>query len=126
MNWVASGIFNDRLNEETDKLYSNQASNVLQSAGGMGFCDAIQNWYIVQLEADATSKAEYTAHITKNGYSTDISTGTCSTFISSGGALQIQNMVVTGIAPPEAKQYIKNMFSNGVIIQENNPSGVIP
>ena len=126
VNWVASGIFNDRLNAETDKLYSNQASNVIQSAGGMGFCDAVKNWYIVQLQADAVSAAEYTAHISKNGYSVDISTGSASTFITAGGPLQIENMVVTGNAPPEAKQYVKNMFSNGVIIQENNPAGVIP
>ena len=126
VNWVASGIFNDRLNDETDKLYSNQASNVIQSAGGMGFCDAIKSWYIVQLQADSVSAAEYTAHVTKNGYSVDIPTGTASTFITAGGPLQINNMVVTGNAPPEAKQFIKNMFSNGVIIQENNPAGVIP
>lgn len=126
VNWVASGIFNDRLNNETDKLYSNQASNVIQSAGGMGFCDAVKNWYIVQMQADSVSAAEYTAHITKNGYSVDISTGSPWSFISAGGPLQIDNMVVTGNAPPEAKQYIKNLFSNGVIIQENNPAGVIP
>lgn len=126
VNWFASGIFNDRLNAETDKLYSNQASNVIQSAGGTGFCDSVKDWYIVQLEADATSKAEYTAHIYKNGYSTDFSATSCTTFISSGGALQIQSMVVTGTAPPEAKQYIKNIFSNGVVIIERNPTGVIP
>ena len=126
INWVASGIFNDRLNAESDKLYSNQASNVIQSAGGMGFCDSIKDWYIVQLAADSVSKDEYDAQIAINGYTVDIPSSAVGTYITAGGAVQITNMTITGNAPPEAKQYIKNMFSNGVIIVENNPSGVAP
>jgi len=129
LNYFTQGTINDRLNDATDKLYSNQASTVIQTAKGDAYAyssTGAGDWYIVQLEADSVSQAEYTAHIAKNGYSTDISAASCSSFITTGGALQITNMVVTGNAPPEAKQFIKGMFTNGVIIQENNPSGVAP
>ena len=129
LNYFTQGTINDRLNDATDKLYSNQASTVIQTAKGDAYTrssNGAGDWYIVQLEADSVSQAEYTAHIAKNGYSTDISAASCSSFITTGGALQITNMVVTGNAPPEAKQFIKGMFTNGVIIQENNPSGVAP
>ena len=127
-NWAASGIFNDRLQEATDKLISNQASNIIQPGGGIAFLNSNLspgNWYIVQLEADSTSQTEYSNHIARNGYDVDYSAST-STFVSSTGALQIRNLNLTGAIPPQAKQYIKNILENGIYIVENNPSGVVP
>lgn len=125
-NYFAAGYFNDRLSDETDKLYSNQSSNVIQPAGGMGFCDQIKDWYIVQLEADSVSRAEYTAFIQKNGYSTEIPVLNSTREWITNGPIQISNQVITGIAPPEAKQFIKNTLANGVFVKENNQSGVEP
>lgn len=128
IGWFADGYFNDKLQEESDKLYSNQASSVIQGAGGSGFIDsniAAGSWYIVQLEADDTSAAEYNAQISRNGYATDITTSV-STFITAGGPIQIRNLNLTGSIPPQAKQYIKGMLEGGIYITENNPSGVVP
>lgn len=128
LNYHFSQQFNDRYQEATDKLHANQASSILQSAGGIAFINTVansSNWYIVQLEADDVSMAEYIADTDVNGYEVDINAGT-STYITTGGPLQIINLNLTGDAPPQAKQSIKDMFVNGVRIIENNPSGVVP
>ena len=126
VDFLTAPLFNDEIQTETDKLVSNQTSNMLIAGGGLGWKEIMGNWKIVQLEADATSLAEYTAKISNDGYTVEIPVGTPTAFLTAGGPLQIQNLVVTGSIPPEAKTYIKNILSNGVRIVENNPSGVVP
>ena len=124
--YFAQGHFNDELQKETDKLVSNQTSNILQTGEGIAWTQLAGTWNVLQLEYDTTSKAEYTSYITNDGYTVDIPVSSPSSFLTAGGPLQIQNLVVTGAIPPEAKTYIKNILSNGVRIVENNPSGVVP
>lgn len=133
INYFAQGMFNDELQKETDKLVSNQSSTLLSPGGGTGWVKTAPliagsptPWYIAVLEADAVSLAEHTAKISNDGYDVEIPVGTPTAFLTAGGPLQIQNLVLTGAIPPEAKTYIKNILSNGVRIVENNPSGVVP
>lgn len=120
------GYFNDELNAEDAKLHANQSSSLISPAGGNGWQLLVGQWKIVQLEADDVSQAEYDAHIANDGYTTDLCVADASAFVTAGGALQIQNLVLTGSIPPEGKTYIKNILSNGVRIVENNPTGVNP
>lgn len=124
--YFTQGKFNDELQKETDKLVSNQSSNILIGGAGLGWKELIKGWKIVQLTADSVSATEYSQHITNDGYTTEIPVGNPNSFLTAGGPLQIQNLVLTGAIPPEAKTYIKNILSNGVRIVENNPSGVVP
>ena len=129
LNMLVSEKYDDQYQKATDELYANQASTVLQSAGGVAFINTVANagnWYIVQLEADDVSAAEYTADVGLNGYETNIAASDVTSYITTGGALQIVNLNLTGEIPPEAKTYIKNKLENGVRIIENNPSGVVP
>jgi hypothetical protein len=126
VGYFAQGIFNDELQKETDKLVSNQTSNLLIGGGGFGWKELSKYWVPYLLKADATSLAEYTAKIANDGYTVEIPVGTPTAFLTAGGPLQIQNLVLTGSIPPEAKTYIKTILSNGVRIVENNPSGVVP
>lgn len=128
VSYGVSAVADDHLMQATEQLYSNQSSNVLITAGGEGWAYAagVRDWYIVQLEGDSTSKAEYTAAITYNGYDTDIPTGNVTTFITAGGPLQIRDLTVTGSIPPAAKLAIKVKLESGCYIVENNSSGVIP
>ena len=133
VNYFASGMFNDELQKETDKLISNQSSTLLSGEGGTGWYKSAPvigglpaPWYMAVIEADSVSKAEYTAKITNDGYTVEIPVGSPSSFITAGGPLQIQNLMLTGPIPPEAKTYIKNILSNGIRIVENNPAGVNP
>ena len=126
IDYFASGHFNDELQEETDKLVSNQTSNVLIGGGSPSWKHIVGGWKIVQLEADSVSAAEYDQHVANDGYTVDIPVTDATTFITAGGALQIQNLMLTGDIPPAGKSYIKNILSNGVRIVENNPTGVVP
>ena len=126
IDFFSAPYFNDEIQRETDKLTSNQTSNVMIGGGGFGWKEMSETWMLVALKADATSLAEYTAKISNDGYDVEIPVGTPSAFLTAGGPLQIQNLVLTGGIPPEAKTYIKNILSNGVRIVENNPSGVVP
>lgn len=129
VKYELSGKFNDAYQNLTNSLYSNQASTLLQSAGGDLFMVndvSVKDWYIVQLEADDVSADEYSKDVSLNGYDVEIPTDDTSTYISSGGSLRISNLMITGAIPPEAKTNIKNILSNGVRIVENNPSGVVP
>jgi len=126
INYDIQGKLNDKYQKMTDDLYANQSPNLLVSGGGMAYTNMIGQWAWIQLEADSVSMAEYTADVTNNGYETQIPVGNPNSFISAGGPLQIDNLMITGPIPPEAKTYIKNILSNGVRIVENNPTGVVP
>ena len=122
-------IFNDELQAVEDQLHSNQTPVILGSAGGAAFTDdpiVPSTWYVVQLEADDVSEAEYTNDVTINGYEMNHPVSDVTSFITTGGPLQIVNLNLTGNAPPQAKQMIKDRLSSGVHIKENNPSGVVP
>lgn len=129
LNMLMSEKYDDEYQKVTDQLYANQASSVLQSAGGIAFINTVANtgnWYIMQLEADDTSAAEYAADVGLNGYETNIAASDVTSYVTAGGALQIRNLNLTGATPPQAKQYIKSKLETGVHIIENNPSGVVP
>lgn len=118
--------FNDEYQKAKDKLYQNQAPNLLISGGGMAHTQMMKQWYWVQLVADDISAAEYANDTTINGYEVEVPVSNTSSFIAAGGALQIINLNITGNAPPAAKQFIKSKLESGVHIIENNSSGVAP
>ena len=129
VKYELAGKFNDAYQKLTNGLYSNQASTLIQSAGGDLFVVddiSVKDWYIVQLEADDVSEEEYSKDVSLNGYDVEIPTDDTSSYITNGGAVRITNLILTGAIPPEAKTNIKNILSNGVRIIENNPSGVVP
>lgn len=123
-------MYDDQLQEEKDKLYSNQTSNLLIPGGGIGFyamglSASYPYWAIIRLEADDAFIDEYDGQIANNGYTVEVPTDDCSAFLTSG-PVQILNMQVTGEVMPAAKSAIKNKIANGVYIVENNPTGVLP
>lgn len=126
MNYDFQKGFDDWYQTAKDALYANQTSNLLIGSGGYGWYWFYGQWHFVELIADDVSVAEYSADISLNGYETNISASSVSSYISGGGPLQITNVNLTGNAPPQAKQYIKNKLESGVYIVENNPSGVAP
>ena len=133
INYALGENFNDQLQDARDRLYSNQ-TNSLQLSGDslqwrwkiFGTISTYEGPYLVIMHSDSTSAAEYSNDITLNGYETNIPTSSVSSYIATGGPLQIINLNVRGNTPPQAKQYIKDKLSAGVYIVENNPSGVVP
>ncbi len=127
-SYLLSGVMDDKLQELTDQLHSNQTSNLLMGGGGEGFAyvPAVKDWYIVQLIADDVSMSEYGDNITLNGYETDMTIPNVTSLITTGGAFSCSDLVIRGNLPPQAKQEIKSKLESGVYITENNPSGVEP
>ena len=82
--------------------------------------------WLIKMEMDTVSAAEYSNEITTMGYEVQIPVTTLTSFITAAGPLKAHNAIVTGSIPPEAKQAIRTLLENGIRIIENNPSGVIP
>lgn len=133
----ADYYFDDKLQEAKDKLYSNQ-TNTLQLTG-----DSIRWWdrvyenldnaykgcrgpYLVKVNKDSVSVTEMNNDISLNGYDTEIPVSDVTSFITAGGPLRIEQLVIGGQIPPQSKQTIKIMLENGIRIQENNPGGTAP
>lgn len=124
--------FNDQLQDARDRLYANQQNGIMLSGGSMKWVSDNNGGnkpigaYLMKLSADSVSAGEYSQDVTLNGYDVNIPVSSASSYISSGGALRIANLNITGSIPPNAKTYIKSKLEAGVRIVENNPSGVVP
>lgn len=116
VNYAASTYFDSKTQEAVDKLKSNQANNVLNTAGGNAWVSAGAKWKIVTLVRDAVSSAELTAEQSELGYVTDTFAADCSTIISQGGGLRIEGLEVKGGISREGREYIAALFARGVHI----------
>ena len=114
INYAASTYFDAKSQEAVDKLKSNQANNVLNTAGGNAWLTAGSSWKIVKLVRDAESAAELTAEQSELGYITDTFAADCSTIISTGGGLRIEGLEVKGAISREGREYIAALFARGV------------
>ena len=119
-------IYKDKFQDLEDKKYSNQTGNLMIAGDGFGW--AIYNKFpkLISLTADSTFQSELANHILQEGYPCDSPVSDVTSFIASGGALQIVNLTIMGACPPVAKRTIKSLLEGGVRIVENNPSGVVP
>lgn len=134
INYLMDEVYSDRLQNARDKLYANQRNGVILSGDNNDFLltvvamDAKSGPALVKMVSDATSALEYEHDIELNGYECNYNTSDTTTFLTSpvGGPLQIINLVLTGDAPPQAKQAIKIMLENGIRIVEHNTGGIVP
>jgi len=119
-------IYKDKFQDLEDKKYSNQSGNLMIAGDGFGW--VLFNKYpkLISLTADSVFQSELANHILQEGYPCDSPVSDVTSFITSGGALQIVNLTITGACPPVAKRTIKSLLEGGIRIIENNPSGVIP
>lgn len=125
-NYWLSEYYNDKLQSATEKLYSNQASQLITIGSTADkISDAIRGFSLLRIQADSASADEINGQINTQGYSVEIPVSDTSSFISTG-PIQIKNLQLGGAAPPAAKAAIKNKFENGVYIIENNPTGTSP
>ena len=133
-NLMINEEFADKYNRLDDMAASRQ-KNSIQVSGMSSFWQSmnmsnpnygVSGPYLMDLVMDSVSAAEYTGEIAIMGYETQIPVASASAFITAGGPIKIEQLVITGNAPPEAKQAIKTLLENGIRITENNPSGVTP
>ena len=114
-NYFITGYYDDKTQEQTDRLVSNQISNVIINSGGISWIQ--QNlgiWRLAKLVRDSVSAAELTAEQSELGYLTDVYAADCSTIISQGGGLRIEGLEVRGDVPRQGRDYISALFARGV------------
>lgn len=119
-------IYKDKFQDLEDKKYSNQSGNLMIPSDGYAWMLYNIIPKLISMTADTVFQSELANHILQEGYPCDSPVSDVTSFITSGGPIQIFNMIITGPIPPEAKTNIKNILSNGVRIVEKNPTGVNP
>ena len=119
-------MYKDRFQDLEDKKYSNQSGNLMIPSDGFAWMKYSIIPKLISLTADSVFQSELANHILQEGYPCDSPVNDVTSFITSGGALQIFNLTITGAVPPVAKRTIKALLEGGIRIVENNPSGVVP
>ena len=119
-------IYKDKFQDLEDDRYSNQTGNLMIAGDGFGWLLFNKYPKLISLTADSVFQSELANHILQEGYPCDSPVSDVTSFLTSGGAIQIFNLTITGSCPPVAKRTIKSLLEGGVRIVENNPTGVIP
>lgn len=119
-------LYKEKFQDLEDQKYSNQSGNLMIPGDGFGWLLFNSYPQLITMTADSTYQSELTNYILQEGYPCDSPVSSVSSFITSGGPLQIRNLTLTGAIPPVAKQTIRTLLEGGVRIVEKNPSGVVP
>ena len=107
--------YNDVFQDITDYRIAHQSNGLIMS--GTGFDSTrfgFSNITLVRLSADAYSQTQRTNDISLYGVHVSEPMTSCQSLIDAGGPVQIDNAVVTGPVPVEAKQYIRQRLAQGV------------
>ena len=114
-NYMTSGYFNDKIQSATDLLQAGQIDSVITPGSGCDWLFYGRPYQIRSLVPDDYSLARFEADVALNGLSVSEPTASCDTLIRNAtGPLTIENLVVRGNIPVEAKQYLKQKFNDGV------------
>lgn len=115
-NYFVGSYYDNKNQEQVDKLMSNQLSSVLVGSSGLGWMGFASNgeWSIVKLVRDTQSAAELSDDQTERGYITDAWVSDCSSLIAAGGGLRIEGLEVKGNLASEGRRYLSALFARGV------------
>lgn len=108
---------NDEMQRMEDYAHAQQADNILLPGNGLDCVFYGCQLTMVPVSFDEYSTTQFTNDLTIYGAKVSEPMADCTSLISAGGPIQIQNLIVTGDIPPTAKDYIKQRFAQGVIIK---------
>ena len=114
-DYAVTTKYNDVFQDITDYRIAHQSNGLIMS--GTGFDSTrfgFSNITLVRLSADAYSQTQRTNDISLYGVHVSEPKTSCQSLIDAGGPVQIDNAVVTGPVPVEAKQYIRQRLAQGV------------
>lgn len=110
-----SGAYADQMMDINDYEASHQTSTILLSGSGGSFLSNGQIWpVLIHITKDDYSLEQRANDLEIYGCTVSEPTASCQSLINSGGPLRIQNLVVGGDIPAQAKQYIRQRFAGGV------------
>ena len=115
LDYMVRTSYNDRLQSLEDEKHARQIDALIMPGSGWDWLFHGRDYMFVCLTPDGYSLDRYEAQIALNGVSVQEPTASCDTLIRNAtGPLTIENLVVRGNIPVEAKQYLKQKFNDGV------------
>lgn len=115
INYGSATHYNDRLQSASDMLQAKQIDSIVTGGNGCDWLYHGRPYQLRSLVPDDYSLTRYDENVALNGIEVSEPERVCSTLIfNARGPLRIENLVVGGPIPAEAKQYIKQKFNDGV------------
>lgn len=114
INYASAGYFNDRLQSATDLLQAKQIDSIVTGGNGCDWIYYGRPYQIRSIVPDDYSLSRFESNVALNGIEVSEPTADCTLLIHGTGPLAIENLVVRGNIPADAKQYIKARLNNGV------------
>ena len=105
---------NDEMKKFDDRLAVNQPAGILISGDGEDILFNCQIPALAKMVMDDYSAAVNADNITNYGYSVDEIKSSLEGIKTETGFFQVSNLILSGNAPKEAKDYIKKKFESGV------------
>ena len=104
----------DDLQSLSDRASAGQVDSLIFGGDDIVWMNEIELPAVLSLDKDAYSVQQFENQISLNGVTVSEPTADCTTLVHGTGPLAIENLVVRGNIPADAKQYIKARLNNGV------------
>ena len=115
LDYMVRTSYNDRLQSLEDEKHARQIDALIMPGSGWDWLFHGRDYMFVCLTPDGYSLDRYESQVALNGVSVQEPTASCDTLIkNASGPLAIENLVVRGNIPVEAKRYIKQKLNDGV------------
>ena len=114
VDYAAAQYFNGKLQGIEDTLQAKQLDTVQTPGGGWDFFYHGMTVRLTSLKPDDYSVTNFQNNIQYNGITCSEPTADCSAYKDYLGPIQIQNLIVTGDIPVQAKYLIANTYAKGI------------
>mgnify|MGYP002516965626 CR=1 FL=1 len=107
INYASAGYYNEKLQSASDMLQARQLDSITTPGNGCDWLYYGRPYQIRSIVPDDYSLGRFENDVSLNGISVSEPTADCTALIHGTGPLAIENLIVRGNIPAEAKQYIK-------------------
>lgn len=114
INYASAGYYNEKLQSASDMLQARQLDSITTPGNGCDWLYYGRPYQIRSIVPDDYSLERFESDVSLNGISVSEPTADCTALIHGTGPLAIENLIVRGNIPAEAKQYIKTRLNKGV------------
>lgn len=114
INYASAGYYNEKLQSASDMLQARQLDSITTPGNGCDWLYYGRPYQIRSIVPDDYSLGRFENDVSLNGISVSEPTADCTALIHGTGPLAIENLIVRGNIPAEAKQYIKQKINDGV------------
>lgn len=113
-NYAIGQYYNDRIQGVADVQQAKQFDSIVSPGSGWDWLWHGRECGFVSMVGDDYSLDRFTESVRENGIEVSEPTADCTALIHGVGPLRIENLIVRGNIPAEAKQYIKQKINSGV------------